>query len=92
MQGHTKLDGIKKYSFSIPLILLKLSSKHIYWLFENQVSWKADFYLGTSGTPYPENLGRFFCSNLIALPFYDGRVHPESLGIVMDKKLLNTFC
>jgi len=29
------------------------------WLFEIQVSWKADFCLGTSGTLYPKTLGRF---------------------------------
>jgi len=28
-------------------------------IFENKVPWKADFCLGTSGTLYPETLGRF---------------------------------
>jgi len=37
----------------------------------------------------PGSLGCFF-STCIALPFLDHRVLPEALGIVMDKKLLNT--
>jgi len=28
----------------------------------------------------------------IALPFLGRRLHPEDLGILMDKKLLNTIC
>jgi len=33
-----------------------------------------------------------FCSTRLALPLLDHRVHPEDLGIVMDKKFLNTLC
>jgi len=31
-----------------------------HWLFENQVSWKAEFCSGSSVTLYPEILARFF--------------------------------
>jgi len=33
-----------------------------------------------------------FCSTHNAFLFLDGRVHPEGLGIVMDKKLPNNSC
>jgi len=35
---------------------------------------------------------KVFCSTCLALPLLDPRVHPEGLGIVRDKKLLNTLC
>jgi len=37
------------------------------------------------------NPGMFF-STCTALPLFDWGVHPEGLGIVVDKKLLNTSC
>jgi len=33
-----------------------------------------------------------FFSTCAALPLFDLRIHPEDLGIVMEKKLLNNSC
>jgi len=52
-------------------------------------------FLTPSPTLQPETLGWFF-STLIHLPlldpFLDHRIHPEDLGIVRNKKLLNNTC
>jgi len=55
------------------------------------VSRKADFCEGMLGTLYVKTVERFFLTQL-ALLFLDFRVHPEVLGVVMDKKLVNTLC
>jgi len=49
------------------------------------VSRKADFCSGTSGTLCPDTLRRFLFNP--PCPF-DLRIHPEGLGIVMDKNSL----
>jgi len=42
-------------------------------------------------TLHPETLGCFFSNHLHLTPFDPG-VHPEGLGIEMDKKLQNDSC
>jgi len=58
-------------------------------LFENKVSWKVVSCLTTSGTLQAKILVCFF-STYLPLPLLHSGVHPEGLGIVMDKKLLNS--